>query len=426
MTPQPHIQVVLANEDVPATLQRALQRTRATTSFRPLADVLRHGVSTSADAVIVVVPPDSRPVARGVKALLQRMARRPRATLVMKAAGGLVPRLTHPPTLPVTFGGGAAETELLARIDAMLDMRPSLDALHAGARERAESQRALADRHAAQLRVASEVRRELMPRLLPDIGPFRFTTLYRPVDFVSGDIFDVQRLDDEHVGVVLADATGHGIPAALLTVLIKRALRDHAGLEAPPPVLPPDEVLRRLNAEVLSAGSAECRFIAVTYALLNTRTRQVRVARGGCPYPILRRADGTSTLIAAAGPLVGVTREVDFAVEQHQLGPGDALLLYTDGLETLLAPQAGADSAAGPRAHSAEAGPQARVHIASAAATATAAPPAHAEIMQTPWFGLLRTQGVNVALDELAARHDTLRRLGHELDDLTALALQAS
>ena len=451
---QAHVQVVLADSDIPENLDAALRRADVTTSFRPLSDALRAGVATSADAVVIVVPDDMRAIAPQLKVLFERLAEHPRAALVMKARGGLVPRIAHPPALPVSFGCESGEAELATRIRTMLDMRPSLTSLRADSARQARSAQSLAERYAAQMRIASQVQRDLMPKMLPQMGPFTFSTLFRPVDFVSGDIFDVQRLDDVHIGIALADAAGHGIPAALLTVFIKRALRGQAARERRTAVLEPDEVLRQLNTEILDANIAECRFVAVTYALLNTATREMSIARAGMPYPILRRADGEMALLQPAGGVVGVVPDGEFAVETLTLTPGDAVLFYSDGLETLLAPQvsptalaqtfdrvaktvressaladgatvveradgrvAGAELAIGGSADSA---------TATATSSASATPPANAEITRTSWFETLRTQGVSIAVDELILRHDALRRMGHKLDDLTVLTLHCA
>ncbi|MBN2446922.1 MAG: serine/threonine-protein phosphatase [Phycisphaerae bacterium] len=468
----PQVQVILGGEEIPPALERALARAGAATSFRPLSDALNAGVATSADAVIIVAPEDMRPVADRLRLLLERLATNPRATLVLKPHGEITGRLKHPPILPVMFVSGLDEDDLTSRIHTMVAMRPSLSALHGDLKQREHGEQSIAERYAAQLRLASRVQRELMPQMLPQIGPFSFTTLFRPVDFVSGDIYDVQRLDDEHVGVALADAAGHGIPAALLTVFLKRALRGQTASAGETAVHQPDQVLRRLNADVIEARISECRFVAVTYALLNTRTREVAIARAGAPFPILHRADGQTTLIRPRGTVVGVMPDTTFEVVHHTLGPGDTLFLYSDGLETLLTPavstralaEAFGRAATAMRANDRRTRQtgrhEANIHAGAgvfetvdataveddedisahafgqrmvdcldirdgASAEAGDAPPANNEITSTPWFASLQTNGPQVAMDELIMRHDALRRIGYNLDDLTVLAINS-
>jgi hypothetical protein len=75
-----------------------------------------------------------------------------------------------------------------------------------------------------ELQLAAMIQRELLPRELPEVHGVTFGTLWRPANYVSGDIFDVCRLDEDHVGVFLTDAVGHGVPAALMTMVISRSL----------------------------------------------------------------------------------------------------------------------------------------------------------------------------------------------------------
>jgi hypothetical protein len=412
---QAHVQVILAGDVLPAPLEVALRRAAAVTSFRPLADAIRRGAADTVDAYVVVVPPDQAAIATDLRALLARLGTVPRPTLVLRADGQPVSRVPHPLELPVSFGSALDIGELTARLRTMLDMRHALP--RAGEAEARIEQR-VTEQFAGPLRLASQIQRQLMPQTLPPIEPFTFAVLFRPVDFVSGDIFDVQRLDDDHVGLALVDAAGHGIPAALLTVLIKRALRGQAPRDGRPAILPPTEVLRQLNADILGASLAECRFVAACYALANTRTRTITVARGGVPYPLLRRADGTITLIRPAGGIVGVLPEAEFGCETYTLDPGDTVLFYSDGLDALLAPPVAERAIA--RARRAAAVPQ------FADSGGGAAPPGDEEITQTSWFETLRRDGLTAALDELAARHETLRRLGHPLDDLTVLAVHCA
>ena len=157
----------------------------------------------------------------------------------------------------------------------------------------------------------------------------------------------MHRLDEENLAVAVADATGHGIPAALLTVFIKRALRGKEIEDGRYRIMRPNEVLIRLNEELLDAQLSDCSFVAATYAVLNTRTLTVALARAGSPYPIVRRNSGLLELLRPAGGVVGVTPDARFAVETLQLDPGDALLITSDGLDSVAIPHAAASGVAG-------------------------------------------------------------------------------
>jgi phosphoserine phosphatase RsbU/P len=75
-----------------------------------------------------------------------------------------------------------------------------------------------------EMRLAARLQQDFLPKQLPQLGRVRFHALFRPASYVSGDLYDAMRLDEQHVGFYMADAVGHGVPAALLTMYVKRAL----------------------------------------------------------------------------------------------------------------------------------------------------------------------------------------------------------
>src|ERR1700729_2181201 len=102
-----------------------------------------------------------------------------------------------------------------------------------------------------EMRLAARLQQDFLPKSLPQLGGVRFHTLYRPAGYVSGDLYDVMRLDECHVGFYIADAVGHGMPAALLTMFIKNALVtkqiDPSGYR----LLTPGETMAKLNESLI-------------------------------------------------------------------------------------------------------------------------------------------------------------------------------
>src|SRR5688572_9036270 len=82
-------------------------------------------------------------------------------------------------------------------------------------RRRDETLRFYMHRLDEELRLAARIQQDFLPKMLPQVGPVHFHTLFRPAGYVSGDLYDVTRLDERHVGFYIADAVGHGVPAAL-------------------------------------------------------------------------------------------------------------------------------------------------------------------------------------------------------------------
>lgn len=187
-----------------------------------------------------------------------------------------------------------------------------------------------------EMRLAARLQRDFLPHHLPEVGPVRFGVLYRPVSWVSGDIYDVVRLDETHVGFYLADAVGHGMPAALMTIFIKKALQTKRIIGDTYEIIPPEVSLARLNTDICEQNLSNYQFCTAVYCVLNTATLTLTYARAGHPEPLLIHADGTIETLPAQGSLLGVFPEETYQSEKITLSRGDRLLLYTDGLESAL------------------------------------------------------------------------------------------
>jgi len=188
----------------------------------------------------------------------------------------------------------------------------------------------------AELRLAASLQRNLQSET-PSIQGATVHSLCCPAAVVSGDMVDVVRISESEVAIALLDATGHGLAAGLLATYVKRSL-DGASLtqndDGPPP---PNEVLAGLNQHLLDIQLEECQFVTAAYIVYNERTRLIRWARGGAPYPVLVQPGEQPRELVSSGPLLGVLPGAEFEVAEWQLAPGDTILVYTDGLDALLA-----------------------------------------------------------------------------------------
>jgi len=230
----------------------------------------------------------------------------------------------------------ADPAEILAKIEAAASLQPALSSLHAelaDARKLAKSGAADLKDLDEEMRLAARLQRDFLPRRLPEVGPVRFGVLYRPLGWVSGDIYDVVRLDETHVGFYVADAVGHGMPAALLTMFIKRALQTKRIVGNTYQILPPHASLGQLNAAICEQNLSSCQFCTACYCVLDTESLQLTYARAGHPEGILIRADGPAEKLPAPGSLLGVFPEEQYESRSIALSPGDRLVLFTDGLE---------------------------------------------------------------------------------------------
>ncbi|MBN2563205.1 MAG: serine/threonine-protein phosphatase [Phycisphaerae bacterium] len=189
-----------------------------------------------------------------------------------------------------------------------------------------------------ELRLASRLQHDFLPRELPKDGPIRFVTLFRPCTWVSGDIFDIFRLDERHWGFYIADAVGHGVAAGLLTMYIKHAIRPKRIIENGYELVAPSEVMGMLNDQLAFQELPDSQFITGWYGLINTDTLELRYAVAGHPPPMLIDADGGIRELHADGCLLGLCGGQRFSDESVVLRPGERVMLYSDGLEgTLIA-----------------------------------------------------------------------------------------
>lgn len=188
-----------------------------------------------------------------------------------------------------------------------------------------------------QLRMAGQVQRDFLPSQLPDSDRLRWATIFLPAEWVSGDIYDIARLDEQHIGFYVADVVGHGMPAALLTIFLKQAMvmRQTTGSSSYR-IFSPAEVIANLNLRMTAQKLSGNQFATCCYCLLNIKTLELTYARGGHPYPILIRPSKGLQRLEAQGSLLGIFENTKYAQQTIQLHSGDKLLLYSDGAEPII------------------------------------------------------------------------------------------
>jgi serine phosphatase RsbU (regulator of sigma subunit) len=194
-------------------------------------------------------------------------------------------------------------------------------------RELRASRRAYRDRD----RVARVLQESLLPARLPEIPGFELAARYAPGEgMVGGDFYDLFGVRDGVFGAVIADVQGKDARAAALTGVVRHTLRSAAMQYAEP-----SAVLGFVNRVVQDEQEAEDpRFCSVAFALLAPGARgvELRVASAGHPPALLVRASGEVEECHEPGTLIGITDALELGDAHATLGPGDALVLYTDGL----------------------------------------------------------------------------------------------
>jgi len=194
----------------------------------------------------------------------------------------------------------------------------------------------LVDNLADQLRMAGQVQRDFLPAQLPNCDEVTWAATFLPAEWVSGDIYDVTRLDEQHIGFYVADVVGHAMPAALLTIFIKQALVMRETFGNNYRIYSPAEVMKNLNARMSAQKLSGYQFATCCYCLLNIKTLHLTYARAGHPYPILIRPGQQPEQLQGRGSLLGIFEHAEYVQETIQLQPRDKLILYSDGAEHLI------------------------------------------------------------------------------------------
>jgi sigma-B regulation protein RsbU (phosphoserine phosphatase) len=191
----------------------------------------------------------------------------------------------------------------------------------------------LADNLTEQLRLAGLVQQDFLPAKLPDTDEVQWATIFMPAEWVSGDIYDIVRIDEQHIGFYVADIVGHGMPAALLTIFLKQALVMRETIGNNYRIFSPAEVMKNLNLRMTAQKLSGYQFATCCYCLLNTKTLQLTYARAGHPYPIIIRPGREPEQLQIRGSLLGIFEQAEYIQGTVQLRPGDKLLLFSDGAE---------------------------------------------------------------------------------------------
>ena len=176
-----------------------------------------------------------------------------------------------------------------------------------------------------ELRVATLIQQQFLPRELPSLPDWQVAAFYGPARAVGGDFYDFIELPGGRIGVVVGDVTDKGVPAALVMARTHTILRSEA-----PRLVTPAAVLQRAN-EILVAEMPERMFVTCLYLVLDPRTGAVSFANAGHNLPYVRTADGIVELRATGMPL-GLMPAMTYVEQTAVIQPGEQVLLSSDGV----------------------------------------------------------------------------------------------
>jgi predicted ester cyclase len=184
-----------------------------------------------------------------------------------------------------------------------------------------------------ELQVARQIQRELLPEATPQLDGWEVTTYYEPAREVGGDFYDFLEFEDGRLGLVVGDATGKGMPAALVMATTRGMLR--AVVQS---LGSPGEVLARVN-DALVTDIPPNMFVTCLYAILDPKSGSLRYANAGHDLPYLRHHGGDAEELMARGLPLGLMPNTRYEEKEAALAPGDNALFYSDGLVEAHNPQ---------------------------------------------------------------------------------------
>jgi sigma-B regulation protein RsbU (phosphoserine phosphatase) len=177
-----------------------------------------------------------------------------------------------------------------------------------------------------EMRAASRIQSSILPRMSPEMGSINLAVRYAPMTAVAGDFYDFLVFRPDCLGIVVADVTGHGVPAALVASMVKVAVSAHIDVGAEP-----GKVIAGLNSTL--CRQAEGQYATAVYVFLDQARRMGCYSAAGHPPLLLwHRATRTLLELNESGLLLGVRSSEEYEQTDFTLEAGDRLLVYTDGL----------------------------------------------------------------------------------------------
>lgn len=181
------------------------------------------------------------------------------------------------------------------------------------------------ERYQHDLALAKLVQKGIIPTESLSRNEYTIDFIYYPLDEIGGDMFDIVEIDDTHIGIFMCDVIGHGLPAALVTTMIKALLSgDHNYLSKP------SELMNHLNASLINMVTDP--YMTALYGVLDTEHHCFKFVRAGHPYPWKISNSGIQTFGHLKNPMIGLNDKISYFEEEITVESNSKIMIYTDGL----------------------------------------------------------------------------------------------
>ena len=177
-----------------------------------------------------------------------------------------------------------------------------------------------------ELEMARQIQLSILPHSIPELPDLKIAARFLPMTSVAGDFYDFIQIDDKHIGILIADVSGHGLPSALIASMLQVALKGQAHHDSDP-----TKVLTGLNLAL--CGKFSQNFVTAAYIYMDLENHLLRYAGAGHP-PVLhwRNSAGKTGQILDNGLVLGMVEEASYEALELALEPRDRHVLYTDGV----------------------------------------------------------------------------------------------
>jgi len=189
------------------------------------------------------------------------------------------------------------------------------------------------ERLETEVELARSIQRTFVPHVLPERAGWQLASRWRTARQVGGDFYDVAEIDSQNIAVFVADVADKGVPAALFMALTRTLVRA-AMLETDSPA----EALKRVN-DLLYPDTGQGMFVTGVYGILDVNLGRLTYANAGHNPPLMRRSDGTVERLVRTGVALGAVEDANVEQRSVDFGPGDCLLMFTDGLTEASSPR---------------------------------------------------------------------------------------
>jgi phosphoserine phosphatase RsbU/P len=173
--------------------------------------------------------------------------------------------------------------------------------------------------------------RKIQKKILPKSGIYdcvEMSYLYRPCEVLSGDMFDIFKIDEEHIGFYVSDVVGHGVTASIMTMFIKQTM---ASIVCD--FTSPAEAIGNLHKNFLELSLDVESYFTIFYGIINTKTKSLKFVNGGHnSIPFLLKKQKIDYLEGSGFPITSLFEEIKYEEKEVFLSQGDEMILYTDGI----------------------------------------------------------------------------------------------